>query len=47
MGNGGIGGFVDNDRGTGRERVCILVLEVGDVVRREGVKVVWQVGGLG
>lgn len=37
IGNGGTGGFVDSGGGTGRERVCIL--EVGDVVRREGADI--------
>ena len=38
IGNGGTGGFVvDDGGGTGRERECIL--EVGDVVRREGTEI--------
>jgi hypothetical protein len=36
-GHGGTVGFVDNGRGTGRERECIL--EFGDVARREGTEV--------
>jgi hypothetical protein len=37
IGNGGIGGFIDNGGGTGRVRECIL--EVGDVERREGTEI--------
>jgi hypothetical protein len=37
MCNGGTGGLVDNGGGTGRERECIL--EVSDVVRREGTEI--------